>query len=283
MENRFLQPAAQRASAHWTPVQAREPFVPWLACAVVWIVLNFMFIACIDERTDWSHRFSVNAHTLSVYQQVSSGTDLQSGILARFWAPSPFQKPVPLVVFLHGAGQRGYDNIQQLQTLPQQLLLSREFPCAVLAPQCPPGTSWGNWSEELEDLIEQTIQKNRIDPNRVYLTGLSMGGFGTWELAAHRPDLFAAVVPVCGGGNTQRAEQFKSLPLWAVHGSNDTVVLPERSREMITAIQAIGGTPRYSELAGVGHDSWKQAYDPESGILNWMFQQRRQTPSKIHK
>lgn len=136
---------------------------------------------------------------------------------------------------------------------------------------------------ELEELIEHTLEQHHIDPDRIYLTGLSMGGFGSWELAARRPDLFAAIVPVCGGGRPDCAESLKNLPLWAVHGSEDTVVLPERSREMITAIQSVGGTPRYTELPGVGHNCWKYAYDPESGILKWMFQQRRKRPEAIRE
>lgn len=247
----------------------------WLACAAVWVVLNFMVIASIDERIDWQRFHQIGARTQMAYQWVSSGPDPHSGLQARFLAPSRFRDRVPLVVFLHGAGQRGDDNIQQLQTLPQQLFLSNKFPCAVLAPQCPLGTSWGHWPDELEHLIEQTIQKHHIDPARVYLTGLSMGGFGSWELAAHRPDLFAAVVPVCGGGNTQWAEELKNLPLWAVHGSDDTAVPPARSREMIKSIQSLGGAPHYTELPQVGHDSWRHAYDPDSGILTWMFQQQR--------
>lgn len=239
------------------------------------MALNFAVIACIDDRIDWQRTYQIDVQTQTAYQWVSSGRKLHSGLQARFLSPSRFRGRVPLVVFLHGAGQRGADNVQQLLTLPQQLYRSSEIPCAVLAPQCPCGSSWGSWMPELEELIERTIQQHHIDPDRIYLTGLSMGGFGSWELAARRPDLFAAIVPVCGGGRPDCAESLKNLPLWAVHGSEDTVVLPERSREMITAIQSVGGTPRYTELPGVGHNCWKYAYDPESGILKWMFQQRR--------
>lgn len=254
---------------------ALEPVAPFVACITVWLVLNCMLIACMDDRNEGASQFGIDARTACAFQSISSDSHQGSGLQARFLAPLRFGNPVPLVVFLHGSGQRGYDNIQQLQTLPQQLFRTSSVSCAILAPQCPPQSGWDSWIPELEELIEQTIRQHRIDPNRVYLTGLSMGGFGSWELAARRPDLFAAVVPICGGGHPDWAERLKQTPLWAVHGAEDRVVPPEHSRDMIQAIQSAGGTPHYSELPGVGHDSWHLAYAADSDILKWMFQQRR--------
>jgi predicted peptidase len=128
---------------------------------------------------------------------------------------------------------------------------------------------------------EVTRNHPAIDRRRVYLTGISMGGFGAWSLAARYPEAFAAVVPVCGRGDPEQARLLVGVPLWAVHGEADTVVAPEGSRCMIEAIRAAGGTPQYTELRGVGHSSWRQAFDDSSGVLAWMFAQARKSPASF--
>jgi predicted peptidase len=143
----------------------------------------------------------------------------------------------------------------------------------VLAPQCSETTSWSAWTGELERLINHLCAELPVDHRRIYLTGLSMGGFGSWELAAHRPDLFAAVVPICGGGDAAWGARLKEVPIWAVHGDADTVIPAEESRIMIEAIRKAGGQPRYTELSGVGHDSWTETYRDRKGVLRWMFEQ----------
>lgn len=198
----------------------------------------------------------------------------------RFMQPRalPDRGTAPLLLFLHGAGERGEDNVRQLQNLPETLARfdsRRQRPCFVLVPQCPSNSDWSNWMPELEQLILATIDEHEVDPRRVYLTGYSMGGFGSWELASRRPDLFAAVIPICGGGEKKIADRLAAVSIWTVHGAGDAAVPVERSREMIEAIREAGGDPKYSELAGVGHDSWSQTYDPASEILDWMFDQVR--------
>jgi len=279
LEQHIIDQANSQIASHVNSPHVDKPDASLVACATVWVALNFMLIACMDERNDGSLQFGIDARTVSGFQPISSRSYLGDELQARFLAPQRIGNPAPLVVFLHGSGQRGYDTIQQLQTLPQQLFRTGSVSCAILAPQCPPQTWWDSWIPELEELIEQTIRQHRIAPNRVYLTGLSMGGYGSWELAARRPDLFAAVLPICGGGHPEWAERLKQTAIWAIHGAEDSVVPPERSREMITAIQSAGGNPHYTELPGVGHDSWHDAYDPASGILKWMFEQRRSAPA----
>jgi predicted peptidase len=122
--------------------------------------------------------------------------------------------------------------------------------------------------------LEETIAREQVDPDRIYLTGLSMGGYGAWDLATRMPDRFAAMLPVCGGGDERTAARVAALPIWCFHGDADTAVPVERSRSMIAAVQAAGGRPIYSELAGVGHDSWTPAYRDEF-VLDWLFSQRR--------
>lgn len=205
----------------------------------------------------------------------------------------------PLIVFLHGAGERGTENKRQLFYLPTQMAqpeYREKYPCYLLAPQCRGGKQWVNapWgdkkskpmakspSHQLQaaiSMIERTLKDESIDVDRVFLTGLSMGGYGSWELAARRPDWFAAVAPICGGGDELQAARLAKLPLWAFHGDADGAVPVERTRNMIEAIRKAGGKPKYTEFPGVGHNSWNPAYHQKDGLLPWMFQQMRK-PAK---
>jgi len=200
----------------------------------------------------------------------------------------------PLVIFLHGAGERGSDNAKQLKYLPTWLAeptARRKRPTFVLAPQCRMDERWVDvsWADGKStphpatptvDLaaavqaLDDVMGREAVDPTRVYLTGLSMGGFATWDLAARRPNLFAAILPVCGGGDEQTADRIAALPTWCFHGDADKAVPVRRSRDMIAAVRAAGGRPIYSEMAGVGHDSWTPAYRDEF-VLDWLFSQRR--------
>jgi predicted peptidase len=198
----------------------------------------------------------------------------------------------PLILFLHGAGERGNDNIAHLAFgLP---LLAREdnmrpHPCFVVAPQCPADDKWADveWGDERNDfpghptpalgaaleLVESLADELPVDRRRIYVTGLSMGGYGTWDAATRRPDLFAAAVPICGGGCEPQARRLAAMPVWAFHGALDSSVKPSRSRNMIAALRAAGGAPRYTEFPEATHDSWTPAYsNPE--LYDWLFEQR---------
>jgi predicted peptidase len=200
----------------------------------------------------------------------------------------------PVLLFLHGAGERGSDNESQLKFLPTWMAeeaLRKKHPCFVIAPQCRDGRLWAEFDlddkkaaalavEPTVDLaaavaaLDAVMKAEPVDPGRVYLTGLSMGGYGTWDLAARMPNRFAAILPICGGGDERTAAKLAALPIWCFHGDGDTVVPVERSRTMIEAVKAAGGSPKYSELKGVGHDSWTPAYrDPAT--LDWLFSQSR--------
>ena len=189
------------------------------------------------------------------------------------------KRALPLVVSLHGAGERGNDNRLQLRYLPEQLARTtqrKQYPCYVLAPQCPKNGWWkGDTMQAVEKLIEKTVRYYNIDPKRIYLTGLSMGGFGTWTLSKKHPEWFAAVVPICGGGTTGDAYRLVGVPLWNIHGAKDRVVPLAFSRNMIAAIKLAGGTPKHTELSGVGHNAWMPAYENKKGVVPWMFKQRR--------
>ena len=125
--------------------------------------------------------------------------------------------------------------------------------------------------------LDHIMKTEPVDANRVILTGLSMGGYGAWELASRYPERFCCVVPVCGGADEAKAAALTQLPVWAWHGAADTVVWPVRTERMVAAVNAAGGKAKLSLLPGVGHDSWTPAYAPASGVLDWMFAQRRKT------
>ena len=205
-------------------------------------------------------------------------------------------KKYPAVLFLHGAGERGDDNRKQLLYFPEWMTRSEwreKYPCYLIAPQCPSEKWWSGTRRPSEkpvdatvaaapaeneislDILQSLAKELPIDTKRIYLTGLSMGGYGSWMLAAKHPQLFAAVVPICGGGDPSTAGELKDIPIWAVHGDADKVVPPAKSREMIEAVKAAGGSPKYTELPGVGHDSWTAAYNDPNGVLPWMFKQRK--------
>lgn len=214
----------------------------------------------------------------------------------RLLKPADFDpnKKYPLVIFLHGAGERGSDNAAQLKHCMAQFCTPehrQKYPCYVLAPQCPEGQKWADvdWSSDTPAfpakvssslgltfaVVDSMLADAAIAKNRVYIAGLSMGGYGTWDALARRPELFAAAIPICGGGDVETVGAFKDIPLWCFHGADDRAVDVERSRTMIAALKAAGGEPRYTEYPGVGHDSWTQTFANEE-TFQWLFAQKRQ-------
>jgi iduronate 2-sulfatase len=192
-----------------------------------------------------------------------------------FQPPSKGQQSLPLVLFLHGADERGTDNKKQLLHGVRDFITptaQQARPCILLAPQCPEGRWWN--VEHFTELLRSALRSLPVDRDRVYITGLSMGGYGTWSAISQTPELFAAAIPICGGGEPDDAKALKGMPIWAFHGDADTDVKPEESREMIAAIQKTGGKPKYTEYPGVQHDSWTRSY-ANTAVQQWLFQQSR--------
>jgi predicted peptidase len=198
----------------------------------------------------------------------------------------------PLVVFLHGMGERGDDNERQLtHGLADFARDDRrtQYPCFVVAPQCPDDQMWVNlppraapytMAEQatvpmrlMMDMVASLTRELPIDPRRLYIVGLSMGGFGVWDALQRHPRTFAAAVPVCGGGDAALADRIQAVPVWVFHGARDEVVPPRRSRDMVAALKAAGGSPRYTEYPGAGHDSWTATFASDE-LFAWMFDQR---------
>ncbi len=179
----------------------------------------------------------------------------------------------PLLLFLHGSGERG-DNLELVKKHGPPKLISegKDFPFIVVSPQCPNDRWWEPM--ELVALLDDISSKYKVDKDRMYLTGLSMGGFGTWRLAFFAPHKFAAIAPICGGGETYWAKQIAYLPVWAFHGDKDTGVPPERSKVMVEAIKKHGGDPKLTIYAEAGHDSWTETYNNPK-FYEWLLEQRR--------
>jgi predicted peptidase len=179
----------------------------------------------------------------------------------------------PLLLFLHGAGERGSDlELVKIHGPPKLIETGKKFPFVVISPQCPKDSMWV--PPALEALIDSVQRRYRIDSARIYVTGLSLGGFATWELALRHPERYAAIIPICGGGDPSRADRLRDLPVWAFHGAQDDVVPLSGSQDMIAAIKAAGGNPRFTVYPQSGHDSWTETYANDE-VYSWLLQQRR--------
>ncbi|HUI11821.1 MAG TPA: prolyl oligopeptidase family serine peptidase [Bacteroidota bacterium] len=179
----------------------------------------------------------------------------------------------PLMLFLHGAGERGSDLDLVSQHGPPKLAAAgRQFPFILVSPQCQTDEYWS--VHILKALLDRILATHRVDRSRIYLTGLSMGGNGTWRLATAHPGLFAALVPICGWGDASRVGILKEVPVWAFHGKKDPVVVFERGERMVRALTAAGGNVKFTVYPNAGHDSWTQAYD-DPALYTWMMEQRK--------
>jgi len=187
-------------------------------------------------------------------------------------------KAYPIILFLHGAGETGVDGEKQVAVGIGKAIKKDEkaFPFIVVLPQSQKKT----WKAESEDgkralaILDDTCKAYKVDDKRQYLTGLSMGGFGTWSIVAANPDRWAAIAPICGGGDVKSASKIKDVPCWNFHGDNDTSVKVEQSRKMIQALKDAGGNPRYTEYPGVGHNSWDRAYGTAE-LYRWLLENKR--------
>jgi predicted peptidase len=208
----------------------------------------------------------------------------------RLFVPQGYKrKKYPLVLWLHGGAGRGNDNLKQISggnTIGSHVWAGRQnqskHPCFVVAPQCPANELWATLgtakpTAQLRLVLEllQDLQRTfSVDAQRLYVTGQSMGGFGTWSVITKHPRMFAAAIPVCGGGDESEASKLTQLPIWAFHGEKDEAVSVERSRKMIAAIRRAGGLPKYTEYKNADHVIWDRVFS-ETELLSWVFAQNR--------
>lgn len=210
------------------------------------------------------------------------------------------KKKYPLIVFLHGAGERGSDNTKQLTHGSAMFLTKKnrkDYPAFVIFPQCPEESYWASRKESKEngqekfvfdysgqpgfalqsvfDIINYYKFMPNVDTNRIYIIGLSMGGMGTLEAISRHPELFAAAIPICGGGDLDYVRNFAAkVPVWLFHGAQDDVVSPKYSREMIDKIIKEGGFPKYTEFPYANHNSWDATFQTKD-LFKWLFQQKK--------
>lgn len=220
----------------------------------------------------------VNQHVMSQVQtREKTKIVRRTSLNYLLWLPADYKKDksktFPVMIFLHGSGERGENLDLVKKNGPPSFVENRpDFPFILVSPQCPEGTWWE--IEDLQAMLEKILDKYRIDRSRIYLTGLSMGGFGTWSWACKYPDQFAAIAPVCGGGEAIFADELKNVPVWAFHGEADPVVPLKRSVEMVEAMNANGGSAKITIYPGVGHDSWINAYNDQE-LYKWLLSNKK--------
>lgn len=254
------------------------------SCYLVVVALSFLF----NLTTTWSQPQAYYSEAAFV-----SGIDTLN---YRVLWPKDFDtsQNYPLVVFLHGAGERGHDNMAQLTHGGQWFVDARDsFPAIVVFPQCPPSDYWANVTIDREvqplaisfpkneppttalslvmELLDDMSAHSYVNTNQIYLGGLSMGGMGTFELLSRKPDVFAAAFSICGAGAPDTVENFAEIvPMWIFHGAKDNVVSPHYSITMVSSLLNAGGTPNFSLYAQDNHNSWDSAFgEPE--LLSWLF------------
>lgn len=249
--------------------------------SVVLTSLLFCFTASLGTATDFDAKIFKSAKGKFLNYRIHLPEKLDP------------KKEYPFVLFFHGAGERGSDNKKQLIHGVKDLLAyskRKNVPSIIVAPQCLAGeqwvnTPWGDLSHKMPvepsdsmqltiELLRESIKTLPVDKKRIYVTGLSMGGFGTWDILQRMPNIFAAAIPVCGGGDTEMANAIKTVPLWVFHGGSDNAVKTKRSQDMVAALRKVGGKVKYTEYRGVGHNSWDRTYRDENALA-WLFHQSK--------
>ena len=182
----------------------------------------------------------------------------------------------PLILFLHGSGERGDDGLRPLGVgLGTAVMQSpARWPFLILFPQCPVGVNWSAQDGTLQAMLHKAAEDYRVNADQTYLTGISMGGYGTWGFGSEHPELFAALAPVCGGGDPSTVAELKGKPIWAFHGDQDGAVAPEKGQAMVDAAVAAGAEAKMTMYPDVGHNSWDKAYRDED-LSGWFLAHTR--------
>lgn len=182
----------------------------------------------------------------------------------------------PIILFLHASEERG-NNLDLIKTqgIPQILESGEDIPFIVIAPQCPNRASWTIKNEILMALVDEISTTYHTDPKRIYLTGMSMGGYGTWSIACLNPYKFAAIAPICGGGDPEKMTKIKHLSIWTFHGAKDTTVPIKQTKRLVQKLKTLGNDVKFTIYPEAEHDSWTEAYnDPE--LYDWFLQHQNQ-------
>lgn len=252
--------------------------VKYLVCAVI---VGAFLVACAEMGGDKVAAKSIESgHHPQEFEKKITKT-LKCKFL--LFLPEKYgkeKKQWPLMLFLHGAGERGSDLEKVKKHGPPKIVeKQKDFPFIVVSPQCPEDDWWTEKTEVLSHLLDSIVDRYDVDTERIYLTGLSMGGYGTWALAAKYPERFAAIVPICGGGKRFLAWRLKNVPVWAFHGAKDRLVPLKESEELVNAVKKQGGNARLTVYPEAGHDSWTKTYNNKE-VYDWLLKYRRKTKKK---
>jgi predicted peptidase len=252
-------------------------FMPVVSLMVLFIFGNLLSFGQSSSKWSMNNYVSVKGDTLR-YRQL--------------WPDADNMRKYPLVIFLHGSGERGNDNEAQLKWGVANFASDENMfhhPAIVIAPQCPEKLQWSNFSRDnnmklqsapsrpmelLIELIQQAMKNLPVDSSRIYITGLSMGGYGTYDAIERYPHLFAAAVPVCGAGDASLAPSIAHIPIWIFHGAEDPAVDPKYSLEMFNALSKAGAHVGFTQYPAVGHFSWIGAYS-DALMMEWLFKQHK--------
>lgn len=262
-----------------------------VAGGIAFVIILFIGVRAIHE-SKWmlDHPHHIPEYLETIVEPFEARTyvsNLGDSLRYRLMKPLDYDstKQYPLVISLHGSGARGKDNAKQILETLFPLLLSKEenqekYPAFLFVPQCPFKSWWGDssGSVKMDDLVIECMlsleNEFKIDKKRRYVTGVSMGGYGTWHLISLRPELFAAAIPISGAGDPAQILNTMTVPVWAFHGANDGLVPVNGSRQMIDAIRTAGGNPKYTEFPNSGHNIGDQITGTPD-ILDWLFSQKR--------
>jgi predicted peptidase len=242
---------------------------PGTTLAVFASVMSFGIVLAGHAQAGISERQQPHSFTKEIRKTVSLNYLL--------YLPKEYEqdkgKKWPLILFLHGSGERGSD-IEKVKSYGPPGLVSegKDMPFIIVSPQAPERTSWD--PDALTALLDEVEKQYAVDTDRIYVTGVSMGGSGTWRLAAAHPERFAAIAPICGTGDPSAAPRLAHLPVWVFHGAKDDQVPLQASQEMVDALKEAGNEARFTVYPEAGHDSWTQTYN-NSAIFDWLLAQRR--------